>query len=347
MLRLVAPGTPLREGLDSILGAGNGTLIVLGDGQAVRDLLRGGFQVGLDFTPAALFQLAKLDGAIILSRDGRRISFANVELVPDPSIPTIETGMRHRAGERLARQTGELVIAVSERRKVITLYRGTVRYVLRDLGLVLNRSVQALQALERYRAAFAQTAVNLSALEFEDLATVADASRVIQRAQLVLRVRDEMEVDIAELGAEGRLVQLQLEELLSGVEQEARLVVRDYLAEGQADPDAVYRELSGWTRDELMDLGAIARALGHGGGSLGGLDQAVSPRGHRVLHKIPRLPASVVENLVRTFGSLPAILRATPEELDAVEGIGEARARAIKEGLRRLRDQVLFDRQLG
>lgn len=340
---MVAPGTPLREGLDAILHARAGALIVLGDCDAVREVVRGGFVLDAPFTPSNLFQLAKLDGAIILSQDGRRIVRANAELAPDPSIPTAETGMRHRAAERVARQTGELVIAISERRRVITLYRGSFRYVLGDLEFILNKAGQALETLEKYRAAHAQAAANLSSLEFEGLATLADVARVLQRAEMILRIGDEIGQYLAELGEEGRLVRLQQDELSANVAEEGRLVARDYVREGGPDPDQVWESLATWKASELLDLGAIARVLGYGG-TPAALDTPVTPRGYRILSKIPRLPPAVVANLVARFGSLPAILRATTGELDAVEGIGETRARAIKDGLRRLRDQVLFER---
>lgn len=342
VLALVAPGTALREGLDAILHARAGALIVHGDSGAVNDVVRGGFAVDVPYSPSALFQLAKLDGAIILSQDGRRIVRANAELVPDPSIPTAETGMRHRAAERVARQTGELVITISERRRVVTLYRGAIRYALGDLEFILNKAGQALETLEKYRAAHAQAAANLSALEFEDLATLADAARVAQRAEMVLRIGDEIGRYLAELGEEGRLVRLQQDELSAGLGEEGRLVVRDYARAGGPDPDEVWEGLAGWKAAELLDLGALSRALGYGG-TPAAMDTPVTPRGYRILSKIPRLPPGVVTNLVAHFGSLPAILRATTDELDTVEGIGEARARAIKDGLRRLRDQVLFE----
>ncbi|MCG0238241.1 MAG: DNA integrity scanning diadenylate cyclase DisA [Firmicutes bacterium] len=345
VLRWVAPGTPLREGLENILRARTGALIVVGDSPQVLALVEGGFRIDAEFQPSYLYELAKMDGAIILSHDARRILYANATLVPDPAIPSTETGMRHRTAERVARQTGELVIAVSQRRNIISLYRGSMRYVLRDTGILLTKANQALQTLEKYRAVLSQALVNLSALELEDLVTVTDVALVLQRTELVTRIVREIERYIIELGVEGRLVAMQLEELVTGVAEEGELIIRDYLQPGEGRTPESVREALAASGSEIMDLTAIARALGFTGGQAL-LETPVTPRGYRILRKIPRLPMAVIDNLVNHFQNLPAILRATPEELDEVEGIGEARAKAIREGLRRLREQVMLERHM-
>lgn len=345
VLQQLAPGTALREGLESILLARTGSLIVVGDSPEVLALVDGGFRLDCEFTPTRLYELAKMDGAIILSHDARRILYANATLVPDPAIPSTETGMRHRTAERVARQTGELVIAVSQRRNIISLYRGSMRYVLRDTGILLTKANQALQTLEKYRAVLSQALVNLSALELEDLVTVTDVAMVLQRTELVTRIVREIERYIIELGVEGRLVAMQLEELVTGVVEEGELIIRDYLQPGEGRTPESVREALAASGSEIMDLTAIARALGFTGGQAL-LETPVTPRGYRILRKIPRLPMAVIDNLVNHFQNLPAILRATPEELDEVEGIGEARAKAIREGLRRLRDQVMLERHM-
>lgn len=346
VLRIVAPGTPLREGLESILRARTGALIVIGDSPEVMTLVDGGFRLDSEFQPASLYELAKMDGAVVLTPDCRRILRANATLMPDPSIPTVETGIRHRTAERFARQTGALVIAISQRRNVISLYKGTMRYVLRDISVILTKANQALQTLEKYKSVLSQALTNLSALELEDLATVADVTRVVQRTEMVRRIVWEIERYICELGTEGRLVSMQLEELVANVAEESHLVLRDYMAGGENKTVAQVREqLAAFPSEDLLDLTTIARALGLGNAP-GVLDSPVSPKGYRLLRKIPRLPMPVIENLVAHFGNLPRILRASMEELDEVEGIGEVRARAIREGLRRLREQILLDRQM-
>ena len=346
VLRMVAPGTALREGLENILRARTGALIVVGDTPQVLELVDGGFHVDTELNPSALYELAKMDGAIVLSSDAERILYANAQLNPDPMIPTFETGTRHRAAERMAKQTGELVISISQRRNMVTLYKGDIKYVLRDLNVIISKANQALSTLERYRSVLEQSLVNLSALEFEDLATLLDVATVLQRAQMVERIASEIRRYVVELGTEGRLVEMQLEELLSEIEDEGALVFRDYwVPQDGRHPDEVWAELCRRTaQDEIPDVNVILKAMGHG--QVASLETAVVPRGYRILHKIPRLPMPVIENLVKKFQHLPNILSASIDQLDDVEGIGEVRAKAIKEGLHRLREQVLLDRHL-
>ncbi len=343
-LRRVAPGTSLREGIDSILRGQTGALIVVSHSPEVRALLDGGFKVDTPFTPAALYELSKMDGGIVLSSDASRILYANVQLNPDPSLPSPETGIRHRTAERLARQTGELVIAVSSRRSVITLYKRAIKYSLREIGFILEKANEAVVVLERYRNSLGEALNSLTSLEFEDLVTVADFATVLQRSELVLNVAEEIEAYAAELGTEGRLVSVQMSELLPSVRAWVTQVIRDYW-NGPRDSDSAEIEarLRNWSTAGLIDLPDIARLLGYSGGETG-LNSPASPRGYRILHSIPRLPASVAENVVGRFGSLQRILGATLGELDEVEGVGEVRARTLKENLRRMREQSLLGR---
>ena len=342
VIKLVAPGTVLYEGLENILRARTGALIVVSDSDPVMKLVDGGFRINTELAPASLYELAKMDGAIILSADARKILVANANLTPDPLIPTSETGTRHRTAERVAIQTGELVIAISQRRNVITIYHGSQRHVARDIGTTLAKANQALQTLQKYKSVLEQELLNLSALEFEDLVTLADVCTVTQRAEMVSRIAAEIRRYIYELGTEGRLVSMQLEELMIDVEDEGYLVIRDYLRGDNTTAEEVKEELSTWDDDELLEFIAIAKAMGFASGIT--LDLSVAAKGFRILRKIPRLPLPVIENLIRVFGGLQKILGASTEELDEVEGIGEVRARTIKEGLRRLREQILLDR---
>ncbi|MGE5549071.1 MAG: DNA integrity scanning diadenylate cyclase DisA [Bacteroidota bacterium] len=344
-LRLVAPGTSLYEGLENILRARTGALILVGDSDQVMKLVNGGFRINTELDPASLYELAKMDGALVVSSDARRILIANAHLTPDPMIPTSETGTRHRTAERVAAQTDELVIAISQRRNVITLYKGQQRYVLREKGTILAKANQALQTLERYKIVLQKALINLSALEFEDQVTLAEVSTVIQRAEMVARIAAEIELYICELGTEGRLVSMQLEEVLADVEDEGYQVLKDYatsLDDQQVQEARI--ELSRAMTEDLLDIGFILRVLGYGIGT--SPESTVTARGFRILRRIPRLPAPVIDNLVRVFGHLQKILAASTEALDEVEGIGEVRARGIKEGLRRLKEQVLLDRHI-
>ena len=342
-LRMVAPGTPLRDGIDRILQANKGALIVVGDGPDVLAVCSGGFLLDAEFTPQRLSELAKMDGALILAADCSRVARGNVHLVPDPNIPTSETGTRHRTAERVARQIDVPVISVSEAMSVVTIYRDDLKYTLEPIPRVLAKANQALQTLERYKDRLDAVSGSLSALEVEDLVTVRDAVTVLQRAEMVRRIADEIEGYIVELGSEGRLVLLQLEELMGGVEDDRRLVAKDYfVASVDWELEEVMKRLAQLTTDELLDLKEVAAVLHLPQGT--GLDWSLQPHGYRLLHKIPRLPEIVADRVVARFANLQKIMRASMKDLDEVEGVGETRARAIKEGLSRLAETSILDR---
>lgn len=345
-LKIVASGTALREGIESILRGKMGAIIMVGDSPQVMALVEGGFKIDCEFTPANMYELAKMDGAIVLSHDVRRILYANTQLVPNPEIASCETGIRHRTAERMARQSGELVISISKRRGLITLYQGYSRYMLQDISLLLVKANQALQTLEKYRMVLDKDLITLSALEFENMVTVFEVARVIQRSELVMLIVKEIEGYINELGVEGRLVSMQMNELVVNVENEILLIIQDYAVRpAEKSPREIREHLNRWSPEELTDLVAIGRCLGYGA-TTGTLDLPVSSRGYRIMQKVPRLPALVIENLVENFSDLPSILRASMDDLDEVEGIGEVRARAIKNGLKRLQEQVVLDQRI-
>ena len=342
-LRMVAPGTPLRDGIDRILQANKGALIVVGDGPEVLSVCSGGFLLDAEFTPQRLSELAKMDGALILAADVARVARGNVHLVPDPNIPTSETGTRHRTAERVARQIDVPVISVSEAMSVVTIYRDDSKYTLEPIPRVLAKANQALQTLERYKDRLDAVSGSLSALEVEDLVTVRDSVTVLQRAEMVRRISDEIEEYIIELGSEGRLVLLQLEELMGGVEDDRRLVAKDYfVASPDWELDEAMKRLAQLSTEELLDLKEVAAVLHLPAGT--GLDWSLQPHGYRLLHKIPRLPEVVADRVVARFHNLQKIMRASMKDLDDVEGVGETRARAIKEGLSRLAETSILDR---
>jgi diadenylate cyclase len=342
-LRLVAPGTQLREGLDRILQARMGALIVVGDGPEVLSVCSGGFLLDAEFTPQRLSELAKMDGAIILASDTSRVARANVHLVPDPNVPTSETGTRHRTAERVGRQLDVPVITVSEDMSLVAIHRRGEKHTLEPIPRVLARADQALQILGRYKARLDAVSGSLSALEVEDLVTVRDVATVLQRAEMVRRIAEEIEGYVIELGADGRLVMLQLEELIGGVEEDRRLVAKDYF-QATADFELVnvMHELSQLEDEDLLDLGLVASVL-HLENDVG-IDAALQPRGFRLLHKIPRLPELVSDHVVDRFSNLQKIMRAGLADLTEVEGVGEVRAKAIKEGLSRLAETSILER---
>ena len=342
-LALVAPGQPLREGIDRILQAGMGGLIVIGDGPEVLNICSGGFLLDAAFSPQRLSELAKMDGATILAADASRIARANVHLVPNPTVPTSETGTRHRTAERVARSISVPVITISQRLSVISVYNGDEKHEIEPTIRVVNRANQALSTLERYRNRLDTDVASLSTLEIEDFVTVRDVVDVIQRAEGVERIATEVEGYIIELGVEGRLVRLQLVELLGGVELDRRLVVADYRnAETGTTLDESLDELSSLAAEDLLEPGNIIRGLRLPSDTE--LDAPIAPRGYRLMARIPRLPEGVVEKVVSRFGTLQKIMRATIADLDDVEGVGETRAVAIKEGMSRLAESSILDR---
>jgi diadenylate cyclase len=344
-LALVAPGTALRDGLERILRGRTGALIVLGHDKAVEGLCTGGFPLDVEFSSTRLRELCKMDGAVVLSSDGTRIVRAAVHLMPDSAIPTEESGTRHRTAERVARQTGHPVISVSQSMHIIGLYVNGTRHVIDDSAAILSRANQALATLERYKQRLDQVSGALSALEIEDLVTARDAIAVVQRLEMVRRIADEIEGYVIELGTDGRLLALQLDELMAGVDSDRTLVIRDYLPSSRRprSADEALAELDRLSANELIDLGAVAKAIGFPG-TVDVLDTAVSPHGFRLLAKVPRLPGSIVERLVEHFGSLQRLLGATVEDLQAVDGVGDARARGVREGLSRLAEASILDR---
>ncbi|NBD28240.1 DNA integrity scanning diadenylate cyclase DisA [Paenibacillus glycinis] len=346
LLQMVAPGMAFREGLDNVLRAKTGALIVVGYSPEVMEVVDGGFSINCDFSPNYLYELAKMDGAIILSEDRKRILYANTQLIPDSSISSIETGIRHRTAERVAKQTGKLVVSISQRRNIITLYQGQFRYALKEMGVILTKANQAIQTLEKYKVVLGQSFTNLSALEFEEMVTLQEVAHVIKRVEMVIRVKMEIKRYVNELGTEGRLISMQMDELVGGVEEEAWFLLKDYAKDPSEDRVKEIRtNIRKLSSEELLDLPQILKLLGYGGFNAVS-EEMVAPRGYRLLSRIPRLPAGIINNLVERFGTLPHVLMATIEELDSVDGIGEVRARTIKEGLKRIQEQMFIDRQI-
>ena len=343
-LSSIAPGTALREGLERILRGRTGALIVVGHDRTVQSISTGGFVLDVPFTATGLRELAKMDGAIILDAGATRIVRAGVHLMPDPAIATEETGTRHRTADRVARQTGLPVISVSASMHIIALYLEETRHVLEDGAAVIGRANQAIATLERYRNRLDEVSDALSALEIEDLVTVRDVAAVAQRLEMVSRIATEIDAYVLELGTDGRLLALQLEELIGGVDAERELIVRDYMPSGRRrrSVETVLADLAGIDSPDLVDLGVVAHALRIGSDVT--LDAPLAPRGYRLLARVPRLPATVVERLIEQFGTLQKLLAASIEDLQTVEGVGDLRARGVREGLSRLAESSILER---
>ncbi|MCI8273650.1 MAG: DNA integrity scanning protein DisA [Clostridia bacterium] len=342
ILKKIAPGTTIRDGLENILKARTGALLLITDKQEViEEVVDGGFFINEDYTCSKLYELAKMDGAIVLSGDMKKILFANAQLIPSYHIQTVETGTRHRTAERTAKQTGELVISISQRRNIITVFKENYRYILEDTDVVLNKSNQAIQTLEKYRKVYDSKLSMLNEYEFNDIVTLDNVLTVIQRAEMVMRIVEEIQRNIYELGEDGRLVSMQLEELIGGLEKEEILLIKDYSV-NKTSAEEIIEQLSKLAYEDLMKLSSIAKILGYE--AFENFEElAVYPKGYRILNKIPRMPNSIVENLVQSFKSFQHILVAEIHDLDKVDGIGEVRAKTIKQTLKKMQEQFAFD----
>ena len=337
ILKMIAPGTQIREGLDSILKAKTGALIVIGDGQKVMDLVDGGFTINVDYTPARLYELAKMDGAIILSQDLKKILFANAQLMPDSSIPTLETGTRHRTAERVSKKTGNVVISISQRREIITIYNGKDRYILENTSRVAEKANQALQTVEKYRKVFDNKIAMLNEFEFNDMTTISAVIETIQRIEMLMRVADDLKKSIYELGTEGKHISMQLNELVDGVDREELLILKDYIV--KKDIYVSYEKIRKLSYEDLLKMQLIASILGIK--ETDNFDEiTVIPKGYRILNKIPRMPNNIVENIIKKFKNFQGLLLADIKELDNVEGIGEIRSKAIIQALKRMQEQL-------
>ena len=345
-LDVVAPGGALREGIDSIVHARTGGLLVVSDLDDISHMLSGGLRLDVDYTPAMLYQVAKMDGAIVLNAEATKIAWANVQLMPDPTILSSETGTRHRTAERVSKQTDALVIAISQRRDVVSLYVEGTKYKLQDIPAVLAKANQGLATLDKYRERLDQVSGRLTRLEFEGRTVLHDALSALQRSELVTRMAVEVERYIVELGTEGRLIEMQLEETMVGVAGDKAALVRDYAVEDSEQTlAAVLQALSRLPHEDVLDFGRLAELLGYDR-KLNTLDFPVSPRGYRVLGHVPRIPKLVVQKITQELGGLEEVVAASDADLAAVDGVGPQRAKDIREGLRRLQEVDLVDRFL-
>src|ERR1043165_2399746 len=332
-LDVVAPGGALREGIDNIVHSRTGGLLVVGDLDDISHLLSGGIKLDVDYSPAMLYQVAKRDGA-------------NVQLMPAPTILSSETGTRHRTAERVSKQTTALVIAISQRRDVVSLYVEGTKYILQDIPAVLAKANQGLATLEKYRQRLDQVSARLTQLEFDGGVVLHDALSVLQRSELVTRMAVEVERYIVELGTEGRLIEMQLEETMFGVAADKTALIRDYSVEdSEGNLTAVLQALGRMPHQDVLDFGRLAELLGYDR-KVNTLDFPVAPRGYRILGRVPRIPKLVVQKITQELGGLEEVLEASDEELAAVDGVGAQRAKDIREGLRRLQEVDLGDRYL-
>lgn len=334
----ITPGTVLREGLDNILDSGTGALIVLDSHENIEELLDGGFEINCNFTPQRLHELSKMDGAIILNKDATNIKFANVHLQPEKIYETFESGTRHRTAQRVAKQTNNLVIAISERRNIITLYKGEDRYKVKKLADVILEGNQAMKTFERYKHVLERALKNITLLEFDRMVTLSEVVTVLQRFEMLIRIRIEVKKSIIELGVEGKFLQIQLEELFQGVLKEQEDFIKDYMK------FEIEKNTFNTIKDKLMELGElellevenIAGVLGYGK-TTATFDVELEVRGYRLLNKVSRTTRKDTEKIIAKYESLSKILEVTEDELAEIRGISKFKARSIKRGMKRLK----------
>lgn len=334
---LMAPGTPLREGLERIVRGRTGALVVLGSNKTVESITTGGFHIDAPFTATALRELAKMDGAIILDDECERILMAAVQLMPDPAYDTVETGTRHRTADRVAQQCGVPTVTVSASMGTIQIYLGDKRFLIENSPTIMARANLALQTLERYKVRLTEGISRLNSLEVHDQATIRDLAVVAQRLERVRRLEAETAASVAELGSDGRLLALQLAEVQVGLHDLGPLLEQDYAPDDREGFGLA--NLAELDDEELLDLPTVARRIGFDEP----LDTHVSTRGFRQLAGIHRLPTSVAARLIDHFGSLQAMFGASSSELQEVEGVGGGRARMIRDGLTRLAESAYVD----
>ena len=335
ILTIVSPGTALRAAIDDIAKGRLGALIVVGNPPEVLELINGGFEVNCKFSPQKLVELCKMDGAIILDSELKKILYANTQLIPNPKIETNETGTRHKAGERTAKQVDQLVIAVSERKGSITLYKGKTKYVLRSTQDLLNRSGETLRMLENHKDLFTELMLNLNVLEFTNLASLNDAVLAIQRAEIIERVEQIVRRYIIELGVEGALVEMQLKEIIKGISKEELLIIKDYSLKDELSTKV---DLSQLSLEKLIDTSNILKILGYNK-----IEELVEVKGHRILSKIP-LPKEKTSLLITRLANFQNI-SILPEE-NISEHLGDEAAKIFSRELSNLKEQVMLGKKI-
>jgi len=335
VLKKTAPGTFLRTALDDISRAGLGGLIVAGNNSDILNIINGGFEVNCKFTPQKLIELCKMDGAVILDSELKKILYANTLLVPDFSIPTDETGTRHKAAERTAKQTNQLVVAISERKKHVTIYKGDFKYVLKSTTEILDRAGETMRMVEKHKEILNELLLNLNVLEFTNLASLSDVILTLQRMEIIERIADIIRRYIIELGLEGTLVKMQLKEFIKGVAEEEMLLLRDY---SKKDALLTKVQLNEIPLEELIEPLNVLKILNYNK-----IDDSIITKGIRLLSKVP-LAQEDLQKLIDRFGNFQFMLDSPIETLSEV--IGDNKSKILQKGLNQLKEQVMLGKKI-
>ena len=339
---IIAPGTPLRSAIDRIQEASLGALIVLGNPKELSDVIGGGFELNTPYTPQKVYELSKMDGAIIISDDIKTIHGANIQMQPDFNIKTDESGTRHQSAHRIAQQKNHLVIAVSERRNKITVYKDAFMYILHDIGDLLSKASQAIMALEKYSGAIYTSLINLSISEFDGMVTLYDVVEIIRMYGLLFKMSDEVIEYSAELGTDGRLVTIQYQEIMLNQKEGFKDLIKDYKINND-NAERIKDKISELSKEELLDDEKIASILGYDLKDIS-FDEIIKSRGYRLLRNVNKITNKDIEALVHEFKEIQAMLITTVDDIAQIKGISKFKATYIHTALTRLKNRVMLDR---
>lgn len=334
ILRKTSSGTKFREALDRIAEGESGALIVLANQHDVNKIIQGGFKLNCKFTGERLFELAKMDGAIILDPQLTKIYHANALLIPNPTIPSKETGTRHQAAERTAKQTNQLVVAVSSRTKHISLYYGDVKYTLKTIGSLMTRLQSVLDSISEQKKIFENLLGYLNIMEFTGLTTPSNISSSIQKAELIIRGNNIAKRFLNELGSEGHLLDLRLKEIMKNVERNSEMIIRDYKRD--KNYITIRKEIAKLNHTSLLDAENISKIFGFK------TDENLEPKGYRMLSKIPELDSKQIVYIIKKHQTLKEILNMTTEDFKKIPGINEKKAQEIKKKLMKQKDSAMI-----
>ena len=327
-MKKVSPGNPLRIVIDDLIRSNLGALIVF-DSPELHGCFEGGFRINCRFTPQRLFELCKMDGGVILSSDLKRILYSNVTLTPDKKILTDETGTRHKAAEKTAKQAETFTIAVSERRKKTTVYYNKTKFYLRTVEEVMRGLTNSLQVLEKQREQFSELISNLNVLEISNLVSVGDVCKIIQRCEMISRISDSMKKELIQLGKEGNIIHMRFRELAKGIDKKLNEMIRDYSPMSLKKTKLL---LSNLTFENLTEIDSIARLIFEED-----IEESIVPKGYRFLDYIG-IPEAEASQVVLNLENLNNILKVDEKEL---ETIFKNRAAEMKNEIAELREQVL------
>lgn len=337
-IRKTAPGTPLRTALDMILAGHLGALICVGDTENVLAAGDDGFKLEVSFTANRLFELCKMDGAVVIDRDLTKILRANYHLNPDPSLPTSETGTRHRTAARMSLLTKAMVISVSERRSVVNVYVDGRGYELKSVSDLLSTVNQLTVAMQNTRNQLDRSLLRLTSLELDNCVTLGDLTSIFYLFEVLQSAGEELDACIAQLGREGKIAQMQREEYLAGTDEAYTLMIRDYAADSSEETARGIRSrLHDTVNTQLRSAKLVARILGYTDDR--GEDSIMTPLGLRTLSRVPVVRDGMADKIVDEYGSLQEVLEAVDDDPSRLGEIGVKNPDVLANSLHRMWDK--------